>query len=447
MNYPLWEVPILGGSWMIGLISCIHIFISHFAVGGGMFLALTEWLAYRRQDESLYAYLKKHSLFFLLITTVAGAVTGVGIWWAISLVNPDGIETLIQLYTLGWACEYIFFVAELATIFVYYASWDRIPRKTHLQLAIAYAVFSIFTLVIINGILSFMLTTGTWPETQYWLNGFFNQTYWPSLIMRLCVMAAVTGMYALVTSAKLEHSNFRTYMLRYSAKWFLPIFIIGPVVAYWYLVNLPADVLTNITTGIQASGIGNFSILARALYLGLILSGTVLLFAFVGPYLNPKGFSFKMALVFMVCGLLVTSIGEFSREMLRKPYVVYGHLYSNGLRVDDIPKINSKGYLASTKWQPEAPTLYANGKAMFQGQCMACHTKGGYRSMKKLLGERDEEAIRGFLTVLHETDPDKNPYHGIMPPVVGNDEEIDALATYLSKLNVNTDEIELVKAH
>jgi mono/diheme cytochrome c family protein len=115
--------------------------------------------------------------------------------------------------------------------------------------------------------------------------------------------------------------------------------------------------------------------------------------------------------------------------------------------VDDIPKINSKGYLASTKWQPEAPTLYANGKAMFQGQCMACHTKGGYRSMKKLLGERDEEAIRGFLTVLHETDPDKNPYHGIMPPVVGNDEEIDALATYLSKLNVNTDEIELVKAH
>lgn len=435
MNYPLWEIPILGGSWMIGIISCIHIFISHFAVGGGLFLAVTEWLAYKNQDNDLYAYLKKHSLFFLLITTVAGAVTGVGIWWAISLVNPDGIETLIQLYTLGWACEYIFFVAELATIFVYYSTWDRVPQKTHLQLAIAYAVFSVFTLVIINGILTFMLTTGTWPETQYWFDGFFNQTYWPALIMRLCVMAAIAGMYALVTSAKLPLGTFRTQMLRYSAKWFLPIFIIGPLVAYWYLANLPGDVLTNITTGIQASGIGNFSILARALYLGLILSGTLLLFAFVGPYLNPNGFSFKMALAFMVCGLLVTSIGEWSREMLRKPYVVYGHLYSNGLRVNEIDHINQVGYLAQSKWQPETPTTLARGKTIFQGQCMACHTHGGYRSMKKLIGERDEEAIVAFLRVLHETDKDKNPYSGIMPPLVGTEDELVDLASYLNTLN------------
>lgn len=447
MNYPLWEIPILGGSWMIGIISCIHIFISHFAVGGGMYLALTEWLAYKNNDEQLYTYLKSHSLFFLLITTVAGAVTGVGIWWSISLVNPDGIETLIQLYTLGWACEYVFFVAELATVFVYYSSWDRISRKTHLQLAIAYAVFSVLTLVIINGILTFMLTTGTWPETGYWANGFFNQTYWPALLIRLCVMAAIAGMYALVTSAKLPLGEFRTRMLRYSAKWFLPIFIIGPVLCFWFAQNLPADVMTNITTGIQASGIGNFSILARALYLGLILSGTVLVFAFVGPYLNPNGFSFKMALAFMLCGLLITSIGEWSREMLRKPYVVYGHLYSNGLRVPDIAKINTIGYLAHSKWQPQDMTsAHDRGEVIFKGQCLACHTEGGYRSMKKLLGERDEEAILGFLTVLHETDKEKNPYSSIMPPVVGTESELQDLAMYLATLTSASEATEPVAA-
>jgi cytochrome bd ubiquinol oxidase subunit I len=45
MNYPLWVVPYLGGTWMIGTISIIHVHISHFSVGGGIFLALAEELA------------------------------------------------------------------------------------------------------------------------------------------------------------------------------------------------------------------------------------------------------------------------------------------------------------------------------------------------------------------------------------------------------------------
>ena len=87
MNYPLWVVPILGGPWIIGIVAIIHIFISHFAVGGGAFLAVVEGLAYRRKDERIYDYLKQHSFFFVIITTVSGALTGVGIWFCISLVK------------------------------------------------------------------------------------------------------------------------------------------------------------------------------------------------------------------------------------------------------------------------------------------------------------------------------------------------------------------------
>ena len=101
MNYPLWIVPYLGGTWVIGIIAIIHVFISHFAVGGGIFLALAEELAYRRKDDRIYDFLKQHSRFFVLITTVAGAVTGVGIWFSVSLVSPDGIASLIQSFTLG----------------------------------------------------------------------------------------------------------------------------------------------------------------------------------------------------------------------------------------------------------------------------------------------------------------------------------------------------------
>ena len=109
MNYPIWVVPYLGGPWVIGIMAIIHIFISHFAVGGGAFLALAEELAYKRKDDRIYQYLKDHSRFFVLVTTVAGAATGVGIWFTISLVSPDGTGSLIQIFTLAWALEYLFF--------------------------------------------------------------------------------------------------------------------------------------------------------------------------------------------------------------------------------------------------------------------------------------------------------------------------------------------------
>jgi hypothetical protein len=42
MNYPVWEVPYWGGGMLIGIIAIAHVFIAHFAVGGGLFLPLTE---------------------------------------------------------------------------------------------------------------------------------------------------------------------------------------------------------------------------------------------------------------------------------------------------------------------------------------------------------------------------------------------------------------------
>jgi cytochrome bd-type quinol oxidase subunit 1 len=446
MNYPLWSIPGLGGSWAVGLISVIHVFISHFAVGGGIFFALTEYLALKRSNsndlalrhnsEMLYAYLRKHSKFFMMVTTVAGAVTGVGIWFSISLVSPDGTASLIQTYSLGWATEYLFFVAEIATVLVYFYTWDKVSKELHLALAQWYAVLSVFTLIIINGILSFMLTPGGWIESKAWYEGFFNPTYWPSLILRLLVMLAIAGMYSLITSARLKASesedvaNFRAYMLKYSSKWFIPVFLIGPIVGFWFFSQVPQAVITNIFTGIQSSGVGNFSILARAIYLSLILSGTVLVFALVGPYLNPRGFSFGSAVAFLVCGLGVTSMSEWSREMLRKPYVIYNYMYSNGIRKADLETINKDSFAAFSKW--EDPDNI--GVSMFRQQCMICHTTDGYRSMKKLLGERDLEGIKTFLLMMRETDPDKNSYLNIMPPLVGTDKEVEALAEYLVTL-------------
>ena len=38
MNYPVWFLAETGGGLLIALISILHMFVSHFAVGGGLYL-------------------------------------------------------------------------------------------------------------------------------------------------------------------------------------------------------------------------------------------------------------------------------------------------------------------------------------------------------------------------------------------------------------------------
>ena len=115
MNYPFWNVPHIGSGWVIGLIAIFHIMISHFAVGGGLYLPLAERKARREGRQDWLAILQGHSKFFLVLTGVFGAVSGVGIWFSIGLANPEATSTLIHNFVFGWAIEWVFFMVELST--------------------------------------------------------------------------------------------------------------------------------------------------------------------------------------------------------------------------------------------------------------------------------------------------------------------------------------------
>jgi len=43
MNYPVWLLDTFGGGTLIALIAVVHVYVSHFAVGGGLFLVFTEY--------------------------------------------------------------------------------------------------------------------------------------------------------------------------------------------------------------------------------------------------------------------------------------------------------------------------------------------------------------------------------------------------------------------
>ena len=156
MNYPFWDVPHLGGGWVIGLIAIFHVMVSHFAIGGGFYLVLAETKARRENRPDWLRVLQGHSKFFLILTGVFGAATGVAIWFAIGLANPEATSALIHNFVFAWAIEWVFFMVELTTAAVYYYTWNRIPDSLHLKVGWVYAIASFFTLFI-DGVKLFVI--------------------------------------------------------------------------------------------------------------------------------------------------------------------------------------------------------------------------------------------------------------------------------------------------
>ncbi len=128
MNYPYWQLGFPGGV-LIALVAVLHVFVSHFAVGGGFFLVATEARARRTNDAALLAYCKRHATFFALLTLVFGAVSGVGIWFTIGLVSPEATSTLIHAFVWLWAIEWVFFFVEIAAAIIYAKTWETLSAR------------------------------------------------------------------------------------------------------------------------------------------------------------------------------------------------------------------------------------------------------------------------------------------------------------------------------
>ena len=455
MNYPFWDIPHLGSMWVIGIIAIYHVMISQFAVGGGFYLPMAERKAMRMKDEKLrkewLAQLASHSKFFLIVTGVFGTVSGVGIWFAIGLTHPEATSTLIHNFVFGWAMEWVFFLVELSTIAVYYYTWGRIDEKLHLMVGWVYAGASAATLIIINGILAFMLTPGdTWlgvagtgaEASKFW-NAFFNATYWPSLFLRVCVCASLAAVWALITSSCIDgdkQPELKTSLVRWSVKWLIPSFVLTPFLMGWYLWMVPASQRALLTLGMDTMSPGTFSMVTRIALITIVTSATIIGVAYFLAYKNAIEFSLPHALALLLLALMATGAGEYSREMLRKPYVIGRWMFSNGVRVPSVSRINQEGYLARSNWTWNAdgslaPSSYSRGEAIFRGECGSCHTLDGYRPLRELLAGRDRTNIGNFIQMLHEYKAD-SPYHHYMPPMVGTKQDVDDLTGFLdAKVN------------
>ena len=136
MNYPVWYLPGTGGGVLIALIAILHVFVSHFAVGGGLYLIYAEKKGLRENSTGILEFTRRHARFFLLLTMVFGSITGVGIWFIIALVHPAATSSLIHSFVFGWAIEWVFFIGEIIALLIYHYRWNKMsPRNLSRKLS------------------------------------------------------------------------------------------------------------------------------------------------------------------------------------------------------------------------------------------------------------------------------------------------------------------------
>jgi mono/diheme cytochrome c family protein len=192
------------------------------------------------------------------------------------------------------------------------------------------------------------------------------------------------------------------------------------------LPNASAELATNGVVGIAG---GKLEVLARAGWLAG-LTGTLLLVGTLVFAMHPRAVSLTAALSLLLIAQLGIAGAEFFREMARKPYVLYGTLYSNSLWKQDsnMPFVMASPFLSRALWHPPlGEATRESGAWIFRLQCASCHTRDGYRS----IAERTKAWTPAFgFKWLATMDSTK-----VMPPFQGNAVDRAALTSYLLSLH------------
>jgi mono/diheme cytochrome c family protein len=187
----------------------------------------------------------------------------------------------------------------------------------------------------------------------------------------------------------------------------------------------------------------------------IIFAVTIVIFVmlYLGPYRNPGWITPGFALLLFTFGLAAIGAGEFVREAVRKPYIVYGVVLSNQMLPEEVDRFRDIGFLESGVWtraviSEEYPGAFRSdgtldeaslltlpkvdriqvGQVIFSFACNDCHSSSdGYSAVSELMRGWSPEMIRAVVD-----HPERAQF--FMPPFAGTGEEAELLTEYLSSI-------------
>jgi mono/diheme cytochrome c family protein len=428
MDFPYYELPVVGNRALIAAVATLHVLVNHSAaIGGSLLVVLAERQGLRSGDPDWEHLARRLAFVFFLLTTTVGALSGVGIWFSAMISAPQGIAAMLRIFFWAWFVEWFVFLAEVGMVLAYFLSWDAFrDRRRHLQLGWAYVGTSYLTLLIIVGILGAMLTPGAWVTDRSFWGAFFNPTYVPQVLVRTGLALGLAAALGLTLAPWLAPPSTRAAFGRLCSRFLLAAAPLLAVGGSWYLAVLPAHVRAQLPTAAATLAFAQWAERAAAMHL-VVWVGLLAL----GLWGVRRSRPWPLPLA-VTAGLALTlSMGHFERvrEFARKPFLIPGYMYANGLRVADAARFEREGILAHTRWQgvqAVAPGREREaGQALFRLQCATCHTLQGPNALVPKVAGWSPAQVDGFVKVQHQV-------HPFMPPFLGTDAERRALAEFLA---------------
>lgn len=440
MEFPVFTLDQFGSGSLIALVAIVHVLISHgAAVGGSIMVVALETYAMKHKDLEMDDFAHRLLKYFFVVTTAVGALTGVGIWLTTGVVQPAAIGSMLRVFFWFWFTEWIVFVSEVVFILLYYFTWPKLTgakKVLHRNIGIAYAVSSWLTMTLITGILAFMLTPGAWLSDGSRWDAFFNPTYLPSLAFRtFLALALASGFTMLYTQITVRKAELRARVLGVASRVLAGAGVMMFLTGYWYYQSVPggARALIQWATALSPQ---QFDLIN---YGGIFL---VFLFAMVAIFypmrLAASGRINRVIGVtasLLVMALAVFYVGEIEmvRESIRKPYVISGYMYANGVRVSDVERLNTEGILPNARFSPIQQVTPGQeieaGREVFRLECQSCHVLHNFARQRRDLAFRlqgwNETTIYNYVKNLHQA-------RAFMPPFVGTDQELRALSKFLA---------------
>ncbi len=449
MDFPVFHLDFMGNRMLIAIIAIIHVIINHaMAVGLMPLVTILEYRGFRLSlagsDEAEKWDNLAHKILFVafVVTTSFGALTGVGIWFSASLVNPAAIGSLIRVFYGAWFTEWVVFVLEVGAIMVYFLTWKNSlsserAKRNHVMTGAFLSIFSWLTMVIIVAILGFMMDPGNWLSRQNLITGFANPVYLPQLLFRTPVAMIMAGTFALfLTYFFLRKDNIiHRKAIRMISFWILfwtPYTMLG---AYLYYYEIPKLMIGNLPVAVGTQQFLHwYGVLSKLIIFSGLVAVIVSLSGLIWPRKLPRLLViFPLIFIFFFMGYF-----ERIREFIRKPYVIGGYMYANTILEDELELYRTDGMLKHATYVSHAEITEENkleaGEEVFLLSCTRCHTTYGInsvvRNFERMYGKGtafDVEAIKTYVANMHNVKT-------FMPPFPGNGKELDALAYYIRNL-------------
>ncbi len=406
---------------VIGAVGILHVFLAQFAIGGGFVLTYVQWLAGRGVPDAR-RFLDSFFKYLVLVSFVTGAMTGVAMWLTTIQVGPRTIGLMVDEFHWIWAVEWCCFTVEIVAGYMFLRFGARLPDSARLKLLATYSVASFGSLFWVNGILSWQLTPGAWIGGGDVWAGFFNPSFWPSLLYRAAVSSTLGALAAIAVVNTMDIDRAARHALIARVSRLLVPMAAMPLLGVWFMAVIPADSRAWITGGS----------VAMSMFLAMAAGASLLIgaYALVGILWRRLYVSGATAALLLALAFGATAAGEFVREGARKPYTIRQVLFSNAITPGEVARMRRDGSVTGDPYPLRDAARYPTpqlvlGAHVVRVQCSACHTMSGANGLVHLGGGWTPDQLRLNIAKLQRT-------KAFMPPFAGPATEVEAVAQLIA---------------